>query len=177
MNKPLSKNNKMIYVVFWLIYLWLFAACTPTPPATSETIILSNAQPEQHVVLEDDFLQDSTVPKRLSIPINEIDNAANIPFSIFVYLSAMPDDTTKTSEELTPERWLLGNFSIYPSDQTGVYVFGVEDVFVDVQQVMQSAEQEPDESMALVLNFELELIDMVDGATPLAVKIAPVEWE
>ena len=176
MNKPLSKKSKTVYVIFWVVCLWLLVACTST--ATSQKIVLSNAQPEQHVALDDDFLRDSAdAPKRLSIPITEIDNAAHIPFSIFVYLSATPEQINKTDDALTPERWLLGNFSIYPPDQTGVYVFGVEDVFADLENVMARTARAPDESMALALDFELELIDMVDGATPLEVEIAPVEWE
>jgi hypothetical protein len=138
--------------------------CVPIqPPAAPEAaprpaLVLDAASPVTRLPVPASLLESPSAV--LEVPVEGVENAAMIPFSIAVFLEWSPPGGS-------PRRAEVGRFSVQPSDRAGRYALDATGAFAQ-------AAAEGGAEMALV--FELEPLREGQALDGLRVQLGPVEW-
>lgn len=134
------------------------------PKPTQAAVTLTNEHPTGSFSVESELLANP--PEILEVSITKVVNSAMMPLDIFVYLSIVAE-----KGKPNPEKTLVGNFSLYPSDRPGKFLLSPSTAFRQLSET-----KTPSKSNELRLVVELKRLDETRAWTPVEVTIAQPKW-
>jgi hypothetical protein len=105
-------------------------------------------------------------PPILKLAITQVDNPKNLPFQIFAYFSC--DAPAAAKSPPGQQKFLVGNFGLYPSDSPAAFVLPTSAAFNKLKACSSTS------NVRLLL--EIRRIHERSVWTPLQITIAPPEW-
>lgn len=136
--------------------------------AVQDTLRLNDKQLKGWVILDAQTVHKA--PPILHVPINEISNQKKIPLVIRVSMIWGPQDSLHIPKKIID----VGNFSIFPPDQIGVYSLRTSGVF---EQLAVSPEEIEEGKTTVALMFEMAPVSEEKDLKNVEVLIAPVRWK
>jgi hypothetical protein len=135
---------------------------------TEDTVRLNEKQPEGQVIMDARTIRKA--PPILQVPIIKITNQNKVPLAISVNLVWGPRDSLHISQKMIE----IGNFSIFPADQVGVYSLRTSEVF---DQLRVSPKEIEDGKIVVALKFEMASVSEEKDLKNVEVVIAPLRWK
>ena len=134
---------------------------TEKQPASASVTLTSEHESDSFVVAANVLSSDAEV---LEVPITKVVNPSRTPVAFFVYLSNRADG------KVEPEKFLIGNFSLYPADRAGLFLLNPKSAIGKLSEKRQSNNADTR------LVFEMKRVDETRQWTPVEVTIETPKW-
>lgn len=143
----------------------LQAAAPGKPVESNREVTLTEAQPVARTQLSASARE--APPSILEVPVIKIWTPQKMSFSIFVYLERLPSVPASTAKQ----RVLLGNFTVFPPDQTGSYMLRSSSGFQKLKATSADLGQGQ-----IVVVVEMKRTNPKQPWSPVRVTIGPLRW-
>ena len=144
-----------------LVYTLLAAPCVCGQSRSPAPVTLTDKHPVASFSLPPEILTQA--PPILALTLPEVENPSRQGVNLFVYLSSGTGNRT--------QKILIGNVSLYPSDQPAGFLLSSAPAF----RKLQSQGANPKFAKA-ELRIEMEPVHAGEPWKPLSLVIAPPEW-
>ena len=131
----------------------------------AESVVLTNNETTASFLLARQI--SSNPPPVLELSVTKVVNPAQTPVEILVYLEAVGN-----ARQRGPQKILVGNFSLYPPDQPGNFLFRAANAFKEFH-----ARGWTSESTRSLLTLEIKRINETRPWTPLKITISAPRWK